>query len=124
MATTTSTIVLIYLEGSNSGQLAIKVKSLKAPEGLLGGIGRRVSSLFWGNTSGALDHGESNKLVQVLGYPKGENDPEEQVVCVLTSNTLQKWLVVKDEPETLFYSCNVESLAKEAFAHSSAWVSF
>ena len=47
LSTTTSTVVLIY-HGSATGQHAIACRILKPPQGLLGGIGRRVSSLLWG----------------------------------------------------------------------------
>ena len=47
LSTTTSTVVLIY-HGSTTGQHAIACRILKPPQGLLGGIGRRVSSLLWG----------------------------------------------------------------------------
>lgn len=47
LSTTTSTVVLIH-HGSSSGQHAVACRILKPPQGLLGGIGRRVSSLLWG----------------------------------------------------------------------------
>ena len=43
LATTTSTVVLISAAGEQ-----LECRALKVPQGLLGGIGRRVSSLFWG----------------------------------------------------------------------------
>lgn len=47
LATTTSTIVLVHVLNVG-GQHKIVCRQLKPPHGLLGGIGRRVSSLFWG----------------------------------------------------------------------------
>ena len=52
LSTTTSTVVLIH-HGSNSGQNGpIACRVLKPPQGILGGIGRRVSNLLWGQHTG------------------------------------------------------------------------
>lgn len=117
LTTTTATVVLIYQENS-CGQHSIASRLLKPPQGLLGGIGRRVSSLLWGSM--ATGNSEA-KLVQVLGCkanPIGSSleDPFEKFVYVLTSNSFQKWLLIQGEPDKMFYSCDLETLAKEAFA--------
>ena len=49
LTTTTSTVVLVY-HGENGGHHGIACRTLKPPQGLLGGIGRRVSSFIWGGT--------------------------------------------------------------------------
>ena len=95
----------------------VAYRMLKIPQGLLGGISRRVSSLFWGSMST-----EETKLVRVLGTTF-KDDPEDKLVFVLTANTLQKWLLIKDEfPDKMYYSCDIETLAKQAFAEK-VWVS-
>jgi len=118
LSTTTSTVVLIY-HGSATGQHAIACRILKPPQGLLGGIGRRVSSLLWGG----IPTGTESKLVQVLGSStysdtssSGMEDPFEKVVFVLTSNSFQKWMLTQGEMDRLFYNCDLESIAKQAFA--------
>ena len=62
------------------------------------------------------------KLVQVQAQTY-KDDVEEKIVFVLSANSLQKWLLIKDEPDKLYYNCDFETLAKEAFA-ANAWVSF
>ena len=51
-----------------------------------------------------------------------DGDPEEKLVFVLTAHSLQKWLIIKDDPDKLFYSCDIDAVAKEAFANK-VWVS-
>ena len=63
----------------------------------------------------------SKKLVQVLGSSSsassgGMEDPLEKVVYVLTSNSFQKWILSQDEPDKMFYNCDLETCAKQAFA--------
>ena len=128
LATTTASVCLVFptssgssmegvdgFAGSNMSWVAYRM--LKIPQGLLGGIGRRVSSLFWGSMSA-----EETKLVSVLGTTF-KDDPEDKLVFVLTANALQKWLLIKDEfPDKMYYSCDIETLAKQAFAEK-VWVS-
>ena len=85
---------------------------IQAPAGLLGGLGRRVSSLLWGSlpAGGAAE----SKMVRVVGRPSVA-DNEIQQVFVLTSNGLQKWQLTVGEPDRLYYECDVSSLAREAF---------
>ena len=78
LSTTTSTIVLIY-HGSSTGQHAIGCRILKPPQGLLGGIGRRVSSLLWGGM--AASGSSEAKLVQVLGKTLAYSENRE--LCIL-----------------------------------------
>ncbi len=43
---------------------------------------------------------------------------------VLTALELQKWLLIKDEePDRMIFTCDVQELAKSAFA-SAIWVRF
>ena len=66
------------------------------------------------------------KIVQVLGdfgnSSGSKDDPFEKTVFVLTSNAFQKWYLSQGDPERLVYSCDIESLAKRAFA-ANTWVS-
>ena len=51
LATTTSTVSLIFPTGINT----VGCRMLKTPQGLLGGIGRRVSSMFWGSMNNGTE---------------------------------------------------------------------
>ena len=54
LATTTATVVLVQrpeTAAANGGSHVLTCRLLKAPQGILGGIGRRVSSLLWGGIS-------------------------------------------------------------------------
>ena len=49
--------------------------------------------------------------------------PDEKTIFVLTSNQLHKWELIKDEDfDRLFYNCDLEKVAKTAFA-KNVWVS-
>jgi len=50
------------------------------------------------------------------------DDQFEKTVFVLTSNTFQKWYLAQGDPERLVYSCDIETLARKAFALNT-WVS-
>ena len=64
----------------------------------------------------------TQKLVQVLGGPVTEADPSEKYVYVLTSTSFQKWILAHGDPDKMFYSCQLEPIAKQAFA-TNVWVS-
>ncbi len=60
--------------------------------------------------------------MQVLSQTHS-GDPEEKAAFVLTASALQKWLLVsEEETDRMFYSCDVEELARTAFA-TTVWVS-
>ena len=58
----------------------------------------------------------------MLGNGATKDDPTEKVVYVLTSNSFQKWLLTQGDPDRMFYNCDLENIAKEAFA-THIWVS-
>jgi len=106
LATTTATLVLIHHTGQS-----LACRRLAAPSGLLGGIGRRVSSLLWGAMpAGGAGEG---RMVSVTAK-QSEQDPEDVFLYVLTSNGLQKWQLGVGEPDKLYYECDMASLAREA----------
>ncbi|XP_059094944.1 nuclear pore complex protein Nup133-like [Tigriopus californicus] len=112
LATTTSTIVLVHVLNVG-GQHKIVCRQLKPPHGLLGGIGRRVSSLFWG---GMPATGEA-KLVRVL--TSNVKSASSQVTFVLTTMGLQKWILESDTQERLLYEWPVQSQGAETFMKHS-----
>ena len=51
------------------------------------------------------------------------DDPFEKTLYVLTSNGFQKWLLAQGDADQMFYNCDLEALAKQAFS-TYLWVSF
>jgi len=106
LATTTATLVLIHHTGQS-----LACRRLAAPSGLLGGLGRRVSSLLWGSMpAGGAGEG---RMVSVAAK-QSEEDLEDVFLYVLTSNGLQKWQLGVGEPDKLYYECDIASLARDA----------
>ena len=80
----TATLVLIHHTGQS-----LACRRLAAPSGLLGGLGRRVSSLLWGSLP-AGGGGEGSKMVSVVARQK-EQDPEDVFLFVLTGRMRAFW---------------------------------
>ena len=106
LSTTTATLVLIH-----HTQHGIACRRLAAPSGLLGGIGRRMSSLLFGSLP-AGGQGEG-RMVSVEARPC-DQDREEMMLYVLTSTGLQKWQLTLDDADKFYYEADVTSLAREA----------
>ena len=102
VSTTTASLVLIHQTAQG-----IVCRRLAAPAGLLGGLGRRVSSLLWG----AMPAGGGEGRMVGVGARTGE---DEVGLYVLTSTGLQRWQVGVGEPDRFYYECDVTSLAREA----------
>ncbi len=83
----------------------------QAPAGLLGGLGRRVSSLLWGSLSAAAAQGAECRLVRVAAVRKSQpaaDDPSPpRTVFVLTASGLQKWRLETGEPDKLAYEADL-----------------
>ncbi|KAL3216239.1 hypothetical protein MRX96_006429 [Rhipicephalus microplus] len=115
LATTTSSLMLVT-PSTVDGQTALLIKPLKAPQGLLAGIGRRVSSFIFGAMPSQSS--EARHLVKVLVEPTEEED--EKYVYVLLRNTLQKWFLEEAGPEKLCGECDLDRSMKEQF-HEALW---
>ena len=102
LATTTATLLLIHHTGQS-----IACRRLALPTGLLGGIGRRVSSLLWGAQGGG---GAEGRLVRVTASEEGGLGE----LYVLTSAGLQKWQLREDGEEVLHYESDVGALVRDA----------
>jgi len=102
LATTTATLLLIHHTGQS-----IACRRLALPTGLLGGIGRRVSSLLWGAQGGG---GGEGRLVRVAASEEGSQGE----LYVLTSAGLQKWQLRDDGEEVLHYESDVGALVRDA----------
>lgn len=114
VATTTSSLMLVT-PSTTEGQTTLLIKPLKAPQGLLAGIGRRVSSFIFGAMPSQL---ETRHLVKVLVEPTEEED--EKYVYVLLRNSLQKWFLEGEDPEKLCGECDLDRSMKEQF-HEALW---
>lgn len=81
-------------------------KTLKAPQGLLSGIGRRVSSFIFGSLPTAHQTDASKQLVRIVRSSLPSSDEGDVVllplyVLVLTNSTIQKWIVEDNETESV-----------------------
>ncbi|XP_069672597.1 nuclear pore complex protein Nup133 isoform X3 [Periplaneta americana] len=119
LATTTSTIVLVQPQ-ITGGRHSISCRTLKTPQGWLGGIGRRMSSLIFGGlpTSQVME----TKLVKVVAIDGSGFEADEWRVYVLAEQSLQKWALVPGEVERLIYEFDVNRIVREAF-HETIWES-
>lgn len=119
LATTTSTILLVQPQ-ITGGRYSVACRTLKAPQGWLGVIGRRMSSLIFGGlpTSQVME----TKLVKVIAVDGSGFESDEWRVYVLAEHSLQKWILVPGEVERLVYEFDVNRMVREAF-HETIWES-
>ncbi|EEC20262.1 conserved hypothetical protein, partial [Ixodes scapularis] len=94
LATTTSSLMLVT-PTAVEGQTTLVFKPLRAPQGILAGIGRRVSSFIFGAMPSQSS--EVRHLVKVLAEPL--EDEEEKYLYVLMRNSVQKWYLEDGSPE-------------------------
>ncbi|XP_047034007.1 nuclear pore complex protein Nup133 [Helicoverpa zea] len=85
LATTTCTVVLLN-PTVVEGRATVTCRTLRPPSGWLGGIGRRVSLLFFGSMPAHAD----TKLVGVVVLPGG-GDAESTIALVSGGPALQLW---------------------------------
>ncbi|XP_021913246.1 nuclear pore complex protein Nup133 [Zootermopsis nevadensis] len=119
LATTTSTIVLVQPQ-ITGGRHSIVCRTLKTPQGWLGGIGRRMSSLIFGGLPSSQIM--ETKLVKVVAVAGSGFESDEWRVYVLAEQSLQKWILVPGEVERLVYEFDVNRMVREAF-HETVWES-
>ncbi|KAH7942252.1 hypothetical protein HPB49_022305 [Dermacentor silvarum] len=82
LATTTSSLMLVT-PSVVDGQTALLIKPLKAPQGLLAGIGRRVSSFIFGAMPSQSS--EARHLVKVLVEPTDEEEEKNGVAVLMAA---------------------------------------
>ncbi|CAH0593985.1 unnamed protein product [Chrysodeixis includens] len=85
LATTTCTVVLLNPTVVD-GRATVTCRTLRPPSGWLGGIGRRVSLLFFGSMPAHAD----TKLVGVVVLP-GNGESESTIALVSGGPALQLW---------------------------------
>ncbi|XP_040072439.2 nuclear pore complex protein Nup133 isoform X2 [Ixodes scapularis] len=115
LATTTSSLMLVT-PTAVEGQTTLVFKPLRAPQGILAGIGRRVSSFIFGAMPSQSS--EVRHLVKVLAEPL--EDEEEKYLYVLMRNSVQKWYLEDGSPEKLCCEYDLDRPMKEQF-HSALW---
>ena len=106
VATSTASILLLTLQ-TVEGSPSIQYRSFKTPQGLLGSLGRRMSTLIFGSMPA---QSVDTRLVKLLAQKKDAKTVDLQVLC---SQSLQCWQVT--DSERLLYQCDVDKLARESF---------
>ncbi|XP_017149323.1 nuclear pore complex protein Nup133-like isoform X2 [Drosophila miranda] len=83
----TSTCTLVFLSvGLTNGRYSLQHKTIKPPTSLLGGFGKKFSSMLIGMNTG------SDKDPLLVGMCCEKNSPEgETVVAVLSDRSIQRW---------------------------------
>ncbi|KAL1492848.1 hypothetical protein ABEB36_011029 [Hypothenemus hampei] len=114
--TTTCTVVLIqYKEGAYGHELFCR--PLKTPGTWLGGISKRVSSIFFGPISS--DEGNETKIIRLLAI---HNVQQEYSIYVLAGVNLQKWILQDYSTEQLSWAADLIRPLKDSFkSHISHW---
>lgn len=87
VATTTANVLLLNPRLTD-GRPSIECRNFKTPQGLLGSISRRMSSLIFGSIS--AHQSMETRLVKLLSQRKERHSLEVQV---LTSQSMQYWQV-------------------------------
>lgn len=117
LATTTCTVVLVQPKLSAGGRHSLICHTLRTPQGWLGSIGKRMSSLIFGPM--ASEHSNETRLVRVLSVKQSD---EQWCVFVLAGHMLQKWQMCYNEPEHLIYVTELGRVIRDAF-QCTAWES-
>lgn len=117
VSTTTATILLV--ETNNiAGRHSLFCRPFAAPTGWIGGISRRMSSLFFGGI--LASHNMANKLVKVLVSESGSHlntsiGLSAFNIYIATNSVLQKWHLLSGEQEKLLYECNIQRMVANNF---------
>lgn len=94
----------------------MQCRALHAQQGLLAGIGHRVSSFIFGAMP--AQSSETRPLVKVLA--EAGEDEDEKYLYVLVRNSLQKWFLEEAGQEKLCSECDLDRPMKEQF-HAALW---
>ncbi|XP_049818107.1 nuclear pore complex protein Nup133 isoform X2 [Aethina tumida] len=115
LATTTCTIVLVQ-PTSVGGRHSLENKPLGTPNGWLGGISKRMSSLIFGPIS--TEQSTEPRLVRVLSVTNKEDNT--WTVYVLAGHSLQKWSLSDRDTENLVFYAELNRLVRDSF-HNAVW---
>ncbi|KAI2805362.1 hypothetical protein BLOT_004358 [Blomia tropicalis] len=113
LGTTTNSLVHIAFSNGSSN-VPILCQTLKTPQGLLSGIGRKVTSLIFGSlpTTHASD---SKQLIRIVRSLKVGNTENVVHIFVLTNCVVQRWTIQDEENECFDVEIDLERQIKEAF---------
>jgi len=106
VATTTASVLLLTLKCVD-GRSAIQCRNFKTSQGLLGSIGRRMSTLIFGSMP---VQSPETRLVKLLAMQRDQNTLDVQILC---SQSLQYWQVSGDA-ERLMYQIDIDQWARES----------
>lgn len=113
LVTTTATLVLVTPHLA-AARHSLVCRTIKAPHGWLGGIGRRMSSLIFGSIPSTQIM--ETKLVKVVTV--GESGSSEWNVIILAGHSLQKWQLGTGFMERLIYEADIGRPIRDAFLDS------
>lgn len=104
LGTTTNSLVHICVEPNQDehNQSPIVCRTLKAPQGILSGIGRKVSSLIFGAVP-ATQQSESKQLVRIVRNPilSDVDDVVPLFILALSNCIIQKWVIEDYDQENV-----------------------
>lgn len=91
LGTSTNSLVCITIGNGESGA-AISFRTLKVPQGMLAGLGKRVTSFIFGSNPGAQSS-EARPLTRILKTFSSSREPSDSntYVYVLAGSAVQKW---------------------------------
>ena len=104
LGTTTSSLVHISFETVQAelGHLPITCRTLKAPQGFLSGIGRKVSSFIFGSLP-TTHQSDSKQLIRIVrnNVFDEEDDVLPLYILVLSNCIIQKWAIEDGATESV-----------------------
>ncbi|XP_060515783.1 nuclear pore complex protein Nup133 [Cylas formicarius] len=109
IVTTTCTVVLAKVKPGNYGP-DIVCDTLRTQLSWLGGVSRRVSSIFFGPM--ATYQGTETRIIRLLAIP---NAPKLCTVYVLAGSTLQKWILSEHNEENLVLSSDIGPIVRDGY---------
>ncbi|OTF74251.1 nuclear pore complex protein Nup133-like protein, partial [Euroglyphus maynei] len=118
LGTTTNSLAHIYIDyrtRQEPNQLPIVCRTLKIPQGLFYGIGKKFSSFIYGSLPTANYPAESRQILRII-----RNEPFDDVVLpvfilVLHNCSIQKWIIEDYDIENFCGQIDLEKHLKEAF---------
>ncbi|KAF8793423.1 Nuclear pore complex protein Nup133 like protein [Argiope bruennichi] len=125
LATTSSSLIIIT-PTIGDGQPNVICRTLTLPQGVLAGIGRKVSSFIFGVIPSQTS--ETKQLNRVLSTPAVDGD---YFLYVLSNSCVQKWHIAKDRKENydqLLFEIDLDrelkqSYVEELFSNDSSIIS-
>nr|XP_027199205.1 nuclear pore complex protein Nup133-like [Dermatophagoides pteronyssinus] len=120
LGTTTNSLAHIYIDDrtrQEPNQSPIVCRTLKVPQGLFSGIGRKFSSFIYGSLPTANYSAESRQILRIIrNKPVDDNDDVLPVFILALHNcSIQKWIIEDYDGENFCGRIDLEKHLKEAF---------